>query len=77
MVPVLGLFATAAVVGIGAAVGWRLARNHLPQFLNGREPATGEGTKRPRVIDADYVDVTDADGPEAAVRARRRDAGPA
>ena len=71
MVPVLGLFATAAVVGIGAAVGWRLARRHVMPFLGGRDGAAGEATARPKVIDADYVDVT---GRSAAERAERETA---
>ena len=75
MVPVLGLFATAAVVGIGAAIGWRLARDHVMPLVAPGNDAPGGRARRPQIIDADYVDVTGTAAPDGAEapqgRARR------
>ena len=74
MVPLVGVFAAAAVAGAGVMVGWRLARDHLLPSLaakKGRD-ANGDGGHA-KVIEADYVDLTDR-SPKGAGR-RSRGAG--
>ena len=75
MVPVLGLFATAAVVGIGAAIGWRLARDHVMPFVAPGADAPGARANRPQIIDADYVDVTGRSASDGAEAPRGRTGG--
>ena len=58
MLPVVGLFWTAAVVGAGAALGWRLAKHQLKPLVDAFNEPPETAAKQPLVIDADYVDVT-------------------
>ncbi|MCB9948777.1 MAG: hypothetical protein H6842_13320 [Rhodospirillaceae bacterium] len=72
MAPLVGLFAAAAVAGAGAAVGWRLVRDHLLPAVSGGRPKARRGGEGGQVIEGDYVDVTDRG---ASARTRRERGG--
>ena len=61
MVPFVGVVAAAVVAGAGAVLGWRLVRSHLLPNLRAQRSRGGDREDRhAKVIEADYVDVTDA-----------------
>ena len=74
MVPLVGVFAAAAIAGAGAMVGWRLARDHLLPNLTAKKGRDTHGAGgRAKVIEAEYVDLTDRSPSRAGRRSRGAD----
>ena len=74
MMPLVGVFAAAAIAGAGAMLGWRLARDHLlPHSGTRRRQNSGDDDHPSAVIEADYVDLTDVQSSTAQERRRRSD----
>lgn len=71
MAPLVGLFAAATIAGAGAALGWRLVRDHLLPAVGATRKEGRNGNGEGQVIDAEYVDVTDGRGPAGARRGRQ------
>ena len=74
MMPLVGVFAVAAVAGAGAIVGWRLARDYLLPNIGARR-AHGENSdeQSAKIIETEYMDVTDV--PSSTANRRRRESG--